>query len=369
MAGRGYGCDAHGYGQGYGYSNQGYGYGAQGYGYRQVRNPVPPGWFECPPIGKVCLNAESGAVVHRMIPMKVPLGNNQRVPNMEALTDGKWTPLAALYEADRLIKEVEPLRPDGTGPTVGMVLDLSNTDKYYNRADIENANVRYVKVPCRGRGVSPDPLAVNMAVWEIRKALAAEPHNYILVHCTHGYNRSGFIIVCAMMRLLADQGWCVARGLKRFVEQRPPGIYKDGYIKDLFKRHNEHRPALRECRTPALPEWKPADDEDEDDRPGNGYLSAPELQVPARMSHADKIGEPVSTEEARYIMKCVYDIIQAQDLALKGAPLSGFPHEQKRNSEPGELFVGSQPVSLDLDNLNLITQKRYYVSWLTKAGV
>eukprot|EP00878_Enallax_costatus_P044116 GHUV01052347.1.p1 GENE.GHUV01052347.1~~GHUV01052347.1.p1 ORF type:complete len:135 (-),score=37.70 GHUV01052347.1:18-422(-) len=134
-----------------------------------------------------------------------------------------------------------------------------------------------------------------MAVWEIRKALAAEPHNYILVHCTHGYNRSGtactsipdcsllqqpqpgiidnpfhshvtaclhphrrasitrlqglvadlcsnvvayhagFIIVCAMMRLLADQGWCVARGLKRFVEQRPPGIYKDGYIKDLFK--------------------------------------------------------------------------------------------------------------------------------------
>lgn len=151
--------------------------------------------------------------------------------------------------------------------------------------------------------MSPDPLAVNMAVWEIRKALTAEPQHYILVHCTHGYNRSGqqkhgwcgtglstlwwrwstlgpstslercaprvlhtilnawaearglplccrtcriqpcvlihcvtgFIIICAMMRLLADQGICVERCIRRFREQRPPGIYKDGYIKDLFR--------------------------------------------------------------------------------------------------------------------------------------
>jgi protein tyrosine/serine phosphatase len=30
-----------------------------------------------------------------------------------------------------------------------------------------------------------------MAVWEIRKALVAQPNLYILVHCTHGFNRSG----------------------------------------------------------------------------------------------------------------------------------------------------------------------------------
>lgn len=47
------------------------------------------------------------------------------------------------------------------------------------------------QVPCRGRGESPDPLAVNMAVWEMRKSLAAQPNLYILVHCTHGFNRSG----------------------------------------------------------------------------------------------------------------------------------------------------------------------------------
>lgn len=48
-----------------------------------------------------------------------------------------------------------------------------------------------LQVPCRGRGESPDPVAVNMAVWEIRKSLAAQPNLFILVHCTHGFNRSG----------------------------------------------------------------------------------------------------------------------------------------------------------------------------------
>ncbi len=38
-----------------------------------------------------------------------------------------------------------------------------------------------------------------------------------------------------MMRLLADSGFCVERGLRRFREQRPPGIYKHDYIDDLFK--------------------------------------------------------------------------------------------------------------------------------------
>jgi hypothetical protein len=34
-----------------------------------------------------------------------------------------------------------------------------------------------------------------MAVWEIRKTLA-QAHVYILVHCTHGFNRSGEPKLC-----------------------------------------------------------------------------------------------------------------------------------------------------------------------------
>jgi hypothetical protein len=49
------------------------------------------------------------------------------------------------------------------------------------------------------------------------------------------YAPAGFIIVCAAMRLLADKGYCVERGIRYFREQRAPGIYKHDYISDLFK--------------------------------------------------------------------------------------------------------------------------------------
>jgi hypothetical protein len=37
------------------------------------------------------------------------------------------------------------------------------------------------------------------------------------------------------MRLLADKGYCVERGIRYFREQRAPGIYKHEYINDLFR--------------------------------------------------------------------------------------------------------------------------------------
>ena len=46
-------------------------------------------------------------------------------------------------------------------------------------------------MPCRGRGESPDALAVNQAAWEVHKVTASYPQCYVLVHCTHGFNRTG----------------------------------------------------------------------------------------------------------------------------------------------------------------------------------
>jgi hypothetical protein len=142
------------------------------------------------------------------------------------------------------------------------------------------------QVPCVGRDASPDPLAVNQLCWEVNKALMSYPDTYFLVrslhpsrprtlaargrsqkqqvdktwsklsdgnctvlqapthphhpetpqlHCTHGFNRTGYMIACAMMRLLAPTGMCVERAVRRFAQQRPPGIYKHHYIEDLFK--------------------------------------------------------------------------------------------------------------------------------------
>eukprot|EP00879_Flechtneria_rotunda_P016344 GHRR01017100.1.p1 GENE.GHRR01017100.1~~GHRR01017100.1.p1 ORF type:complete len:318 (+),score=60.02 GHRR01017100.1:324-1277(+) len=309
-------------------------------------NPIPPGWHECPPIGNV-------SDQHQLIPIKVPLGNNRRFPNLAHLSGGSWTPSIALQTAYGMVQQRK-----GPEATIGLVIDLSNSDKYYDPNEFMGQQVNYVKVPCRGRGCSPDPLAVNMAVFEMRKALEFNPNAYILVHCTHGYNRSGFVIVCALMRLLSQEGYCVERLLRRFAAQRPPGIYKHDYISALFKRHNELRP--KQVLTPPLPGWKPADDEDEDERLGVGSTQ-PEGQVSTgRITHSDKVGEPVSVAEARWVMCLVYDMIVGQDMRLKGETLAedGFPHYRVYNRSNGDLFVGSQPVSLDAENLELIKMKR-----------
>ena len=55
------------------------------------------------------------------------------------------------------------------------------------------------------------------------------------IHCTHGFNRTGYIIASVMMRLLSPTGMCVERAVRRFAQQRPPGIYKHEYIEDLFR--------------------------------------------------------------------------------------------------------------------------------------
>jgi len=52
------------------------------------------------------------------------------------------------------------------------------------------------------------------------------------VHCTHGYNRTGFLI-CAY---LVEKNICnLGQALNEFARCRPHGIYKQSYIDQLYK--------------------------------------------------------------------------------------------------------------------------------------
>ncbi len=76
-----------------------------------------------------------------------------------------------------------------------MVLDLTKSTRYYRfereLPDAEAKKIIYCKVPCRGKGQSPQPEAVNHAVFEIFRFLLYSPNRFILCHCTHGFNRTG----------------------------------------------------------------------------------------------------------------------------------------------------------------------------------
>lgn len=90
---------------------------------------------------------------------------------------------------------------------MGLVIDLTNTSRYYNSNEWTKDGVKYVKVPCRGRNEVPDNELVNTFVHEVNRFLhqqqgkgAAANNKYVLVHCTHGHNRTGFMIVHYLMR-------------------------------------------------------------------------------------------------------------------------------------------------------------------------
>ena len=42
-----------------------------------------------------------------------------------------------------------------------------------------------------------------------------------------------------MMRMLRWEGMTVSRAVRRFAASRPPGIYKEEYLAQLFKYHHE----------------------------------------------------------------------------------------------------------------------------------
>src|SRR5882757_2775663 len=99
--------------------------------------------------------------------------------------------------------------------------------------------------------------------------MSKNPLDVIAVHCTHGYNRTGFLI-CSF--LVEKQDWSIEAAVNAFAKCRPPGIYKHSYLRELFRRYgdiNDTPPA------PSLPDWcLEADDTDDDGvaiKPNNSH--------------------------------------------------------------------------------------------------
>ena len=75
----------------------------------------------------------------------------------------------------------------------------------------------------------------------------------ILVHCTHGYNRTGAMLAHYMQR---SRPWPDLNAhVAEFARARPPcGIYKPEYLRDLFDAYRERR--FRSTADPPLPDFK-----------------------------------------------------------------------------------------------------------------
>ena len=129
----------------------------------------------------------------------------------------------------------------------GLWVDLTKTTRFYDRKLVEKGGVEYYKLECEGHSEAPNTEIVEEFISKVQEVLERDPDAKIAVHCTHGYNRTGFLI-CSY---LIEFGSEVDVAIEEFAKCRPPGIYKQGYLQELCTRYG-----FKKCpQAPPLPEW------------------------------------------------------------------------------------------------------------------
>ena len=200
------------------------------------RLALPEGWLDCPAVGHKL-------VCSHLLPCKVPLGQQFDAVLTGPLQSRRFTPADALRAVEAL--SVPPGAPQ---PRAVAVIDLTKTERYYT-PEAEGLStlrspgdgVKHIKLPCAGSDGPPTPAEVNQFMYWVEVLLddaqrtlrGANCWPVILVHCTHGFNRTGAMLVHYAMRCRGARPDLV-KHLGKFAECRPPGIYKDGYISGVL---------------------------------------------------------------------------------------------------------------------------------------
>uniref|UniRef100_A0A8D2ZIS9 mRNA-capping enzyme n=1 Tax=Scophthalmus maximus TaxID=52904 RepID=A0A8D2ZIS9_SCOMX len=238
---------------------------------------------------------------------------------------------------------------------MGLLVDLTNTTRFYDRNDIEKEGITYVKLPCKGHGECPSKEMTAKFIRLCEHFIEKNPTELIGVHCTHGFNRTGFLI-CAY--LVEKMDWSVEAAVAAFTQSRAPGIYKGDYLKELFRRYGDEEDAPP---APALPEWcfEDGDDGEVDD---DGNAVGPESGPSSSGSAA-----PGRRKKEKLKLGAVF----LEGITVKGVtqittqPKLG--EIQRMCQEMAEWdrsgFPGAQPVSMDRQNLRFLEQNPYKVSW------
>ncbi|KAM6181188.1 mRNA-capping enzyme isoform 3-T3 [Erethizon dorsatum] len=237
-----------------------------------AHNKIPPRWLNCPRRGQ--------PVAGRFLPLKTMLGPRY---DSQVAEENRFHPsMLSNYLKSLKVK-------------MSLLVDLTNTSRFYDRHDIEKEGIKYIKLQCKG----------------IEAAVAT------------------------------------------FAQARPPGIYKGDYLKELFRRYGDIEEAPP---PPVLPDWCFEDDEDEDEDEDVKKESEPgsSASFGKRRKERLKLGaiflEGVTVKGVTQVTtQPKLGEVQQKCHQFCGWEGSGFP--------------GAQPVSMDKQNIKLLEQNPYKVSW------
>ncbi|VDL74039.1 unnamed protein product [Nippostrongylus brasiliensis] len=289
---------------------------------------VPDRWMHCPKTGKV--------VDGLFFPFK--------------------TPLCSLYDSQiekklRFHPEDVFNHPAVRGKKIGLWIDLTKTDRYYFVKEVESQGCIYRKIPLAGHGSSPTQEETDRFVRLVQGFTRDHPGELVGVHCTHGFNRTGFLIA-AYMVVVKD--WAVDFAVLTFAKERPCGIYKQDYLGDLFERYGDPDDCLE---APNKPAWEYGD--------AVGYEDSDEPSTSVAHDNRENQENGAAKPKGKQFMDGLVRGVELVEDPLKKKMLQGKVKELVGAKRDG--FPGLQPVSLersrDHDNLKLLAQRPYMVSW------
>jgi len=286
---------------------------------------IPPRWLQCP-------RKATTVIFNKFLAFKTPLSSNY---------NGQ-VPEECRFDVDMLCQSVKA----NEAKELGLWIDLTNTTRFYDKESVERYGCRYLKIPCRGHGETPKEEQVKAFIGVCKRFIDKNPTDIIGVHCTHGFNRTGFLIISCLVELY---DLSLDMGLREFGIARPPGIYKEDYIQELYRRYDDTKDIPR---APPRPSW---------------CIEYDDLNIKNanRTSTEDRDYSEPSRKKRKYNQDAVF---------MAGVPGVIFVSDeiissnvQKRVQRicgwSGTGFPGSQPVSMDTENIQLLNTKSYRVSW------
>ncbi|XP_035910624.1 mRNA-capping enzyme [Anopheles stephensi] len=314
--------------------------------------PIPARWLHCP-------RKSEKLIANHFLAFKTPL---KREFESQMPIQCSFTP-SMLFDLMKCHKQ-----------RIGLWIDLTNTNRFYDKHEIEDASCRYIKLQCRGHGETPSIQQTKAFIELVDEFIQERPVEVIGVHCTHGFNRTGFLIVSYMVERM---DCALDAALAAFADARPPGIYKGDYIRELCVRYGEEDNVPP---PPELPGW--CLEYDDGDQPNNHQYADEDDDNDQQPSHeqnrkgtkrrAHDAGENGQTggpsgkrKRASYNKNAVFMDRVPNVTLVTDEPLIAQLQERVRTMCGSKLqgFAGAQPVSMDMHNIRYLSEMPYRVSW------
>lgn len=174
----------------------------------QKRDLIPSRWINCPLFGELVEGTH-------FVPMKTPLGR-------------KYNHM--LYPSHQFQPEVFFKSQSEKGRNVVQIVSFANTKERYDNVDVNDIPIEWIQ--CGKEAPQQHHFERFM---ECYSKLKLNRTDVVAIHCTHGFNRTGFIIV---RFLVETMNMNVIDALRTFQIARPPGIYKKDYVQSLLELYD-----------------------------------------------------------------------------------------------------------------------------------